>query len=88
MYEAKVKLTNEVGLHARPASLFIQEAVKYSSDIEVIKDNKTYNGKSIMGILSMGASKGEEITIKAYGDDEEEAVNALIDIITNKLKEY
>ena len=88
MYEAKVKLTNEVGLHARPASLFIQEAVKYSSDIEVIKDNKTYNGKSIMGILSMGASKGEEITIRAYEDDKEEAVKALIDIVNNKLKEY
>ncbi|EHR34016.1 HPr family phosphocarrier protein [Helcococcus kunzii] len=85
MYEAKVTIKNEIGLHARPASLFIQEAIKYSSNIAVIKDEKTYNGKSIMSILSMSAGQGQEITIKATGEDEEEAVNGLINLIENKL---
>ena len=85
MYEAKVTIKNEIGLHARPASLFIQEAIKYSSNIAVIKDEKIYNGKSIMSILSMSAGQGQEITIKATGEDEEEAVNGLINLIENKL---
>ncbi|MGX7071992.1 HPr family phosphocarrier protein [Helcococcus kunzii] len=85
MYEAKVTIKNEIGLHARPASLFIQEAIKYSSNIAVIKDEKNYNGKSIMSILSMSAGQGQEITIKATGEDEEEAVNGLINLIENKL---
>ncbi len=88
MYEKTVKIVNDIGLHARPASLFIQEAIRYSSDIEVVKGDKKYNGKSIMGILSMGAAKGEEVIIRAIGDDEEEAVNALASLIENKLSEY
>lgn len=85
MYEAKVTIKNEIGLHARPASLFIQEAIKYSSNIAVIKDEKTYNGKSIMSILSMSAGKGQEITIRAKGEDEEDAVKGLVNLIDNKL---
>ncbi|MDO4778553.1 MAG: HPr family phosphocarrier protein [Tissierellia bacterium] len=88
MYELEVVISNEIGLHARPASLFIQEAIKYSSDIEVVKDGKSYNGKSIMGILSMSAGKGQKITIRANGEDEENAVNALVDLLNTKLKEY
>ncbi|WP_282926533.1 HPr family phosphocarrier protein [Helcococcus kunzii] len=85
MYEAKVTIKNEIGLHARPASLFIQEAIKYSSNIAVIKDEKNYNGKSIMSILSMSAGQGQEIIIRATGEDEKEAVNGLINLIENKL---
>lgn len=83
MIEKKVKISNEIGLHARPASLFIQEAIRFSSHIEVVKDDKVYNGKSIMSILSMSAGKDEEITIRAKGEDEEEAVNALVELINN-----
>lgn len=85
MYESNVKIKNEIGLHARPASLFIQEAIKYSSSIEVVKDEKVYNGKSIMSILSMSAGKGQEIVIRANGEDEEQAVNSLVNLIENKL---
>jgi phosphocarrier protein len=75
--ESEVILKNETGLHARPASIFIKMASKYSSEIKVIKDNKEYNGKSIIGILSMGAGKGTKLIIKAEGKDEEQAIEAL-----------
>ena len=85
MYESAVKIKNEIGLHARPASLFIQEAIKFSSNIDVIKNEKVYNGKSIMSVLSMSAGKGEEIIIRANGEDEEEAVKSLVNLVENKL---
>ena len=88
MYEEKVTLVNEIGLHARPASIFIREAVKHGCDINVEKDGRVYNAKSIMSVLSMSAGKGEEIIIKAQGDDEEEAVKSLVDLVENKLSNY
>ncbi len=88
MYEEKVILVNEVGLHARPASVFIQEAVKYDSEIFVEKNGKVYNAKSIMSILSMGAFKGEEITIRANGEDAKEAVESLVNLIKTRLSDY
>ena len=77
VYKADVVLINETGLHARPASMFITEASKRSSKITVLKDGKEYNGKSIMGILSMGAYKGDKLTIIADGQDEKDAVEML-----------
>lgn len=87
MYKEEVVLKNETGLHARPASIFVKEASQFSSDIKVVKDGKEFNGKSIMGILSMGAGKGDILTIKAEGEDEENAVKTLVDLISNKLSE-
>lgn len=77
LYKAEVVLKNETGLHARPASVFTKEATKYESDVKVVKDGVEYNAKSIMGILSMGAGKGNKLTIIADGSDEKEAVEAL-----------
>lgn len=77
MYKADAVLRNETGLHARPASQFISEASKYKSKVMVVKDGKEYNGKSIMGIMSMGAYKDDKITITAEGEDEVQAVEAL-----------
>lgn len=88
MYEKKVTLSNEIGLHARPASIFIRQAVKFPCDITVKKDGRSYNAKSIMSVLSMSASNGDEITISADGDSDQEAVNSLVDLIENKLEEY
>ena len=85
MREEKVMLINEIGLHSRKASRFIKEAINFKSDIFVLKDNQEYNGKSIMGILSMGAFKGDEIVIRAVGVDEEEAVEALTQLIKDGL---
>ena len=87
MYEQQVTLTNEIGLHARPASIFIRAAVKFPCDITVEKNGRSYNAKSIMSVLSMSASNGDELTIKASGDDEEEAVKSLFDVIVNKINQ-
>jgi phosphocarrier protein HPr len=77
----EVELANETGLHARAASLFVKKASSFKSEITIVKDGKEYDGKSIMGILSMGAVKGDKILIKAEGNDEEEALKALVDLI-------
>ncbi|MFO3665510.1 MULTISPECIES: HPr family phosphocarrier protein [unclassified Anaerococcus] len=85
MYEQKVILTNEIGLHARPASIFIRAAVKYPCDITVEKNGRSYNAKSIMSVLSMSASNGDELTLRADGDKEEEAIKNLVDVVENKI---
>ena len=87
MYEQKVTLTNEIGLHARPASIFIRAAVQFPCDITVEKNGRSYNAKSIMSVLSMSASNGDQLTLKAEGDNEEEAVQALVDVIENKINQ-
>ncbi|MDF2548405.1 MAG: HPr family phosphocarrier protein [Anaerosolibacter sp.] len=81
MYEEKVVLENEAGLHARPASLFIQRASEYKSNINIIKDSTRCNGKSIISVLSLGAKKGVEITIRGDGVDEKEAVISLVKLV-------
>jgi catabolite repression HPr-like protein len=82
MVEKKVVVNLEAGLHARPAAAFVQEANKYISEVFVIKKNKKVNAKSIMGIMSLAVSKGTEITIMADGADEEQAVEALTQIVS------
>lgn len=87
MVKEEIILQIESGLHARPAALFVKEASKFKSDIKLIRKKKEYNGKSIMGILSMGLGKGEKITIQAEGEDEEAAVFELVDLLVNKLND-
>lgn len=77
MYRREVKIKNTEGLHARPASLFVREASKYSSEIFLEKDNKKVNGKSILGVLGLGAALGDRIIISAEGEDAQKAVNGL-----------
>lgn len=81
MYKVDVILKNETGLHARPASLFINEVLKHASKITVVKDGKEYNGKSIMSIVTMGACKGDGLTIMGEGEDEVQAVETLKKLI-------
>lgn len=87
MYKAEVKLQNKTGLHARPASLFVKEALKYLSDVKLVKDSKEYNAKSIMAVLSMGAMEGDELTIIADGNDEREAVESLKGLVHSNFGE-
>lgn len=87
MYRAEVAIKNESGLHARPASMFVKEASRFKSDIKVIKNDKEYNAKSIMGILSMGTVRGDTITISADGFDEKIAVEALIKLVESEFDE-
>jgi len=73
----EVKVQSETGLHARPASLLVSEASKYASEIKLIKNDRTVNGKSIMGVLSLGVTTGETLIITAEGPDEENAMECL-----------
>lgn len=83
----EVMVTNKTGIHARPASVFVKLAGKFASDIFVIKDKKEINAKSIMGIMAGGINQGTTIQIKAVGEDEANAVDALIQLIKNKFDE-
>jgi len=85
--QATVKLTNKVGLHARPASLFVETAKKFRSEIRVEKDGREVDAKSILGILSLGAECGSVITIKVNGEDAEEALKALVELVESKFGE-
>lgn len=81
MKECKLTIINETGLHARPANQFVQTAKSFSADVSVKKGDNTVDAKSILGILTLGAGKGSEITIKADGKDEAEAIKALSELI-------
>lgn len=81
MISKKVVLNNADGLHARAAALFVREANKFASDINLEAHNDKVNGKSIIGIMSLGAFIGEEISIEAEGVDEEEAVERLAKLV-------
>ncbi|RLE65995.1 MAG: HPr family phosphocarrier protein [Thermoprotei archaeon] len=88
MLSVKVKLLNKVGLHARPAALFVQTAKKFKSDITVVntKNGQSANAKSILEILALGADYGDEIIIQANGPDENDAVQELLNLL-NRFKE-
>jgi phosphocarrier protein len=86
MKEIKLVIKNETGLHARPAAMVVSEAGKYKSSLTIKKGEREVNIKSILGLLSLGASKGDEITVKADGEDENQAVEAIVKMIED-LKE-
>jgi len=82
-----VLIKNELGLHARAATKFVQLAGKYDCEVTVAKDGTEVNGKSIMGVLMLVASKGTSITIGARGDEAEAAVAALSQLVDEKFGE-
>ncbi|MDR1573331.1 MAG: HPr family phosphocarrier protein [Clostridiales Family XIII bacterium] len=86
MYSVTTTVLNEEGLHARPASLFIQCAKKYASNITITKGLDSANAKSIVSVLGLAAAKGNEITISAEGDDERPAVEALKKLMDDKFE--
>lgn len=86
MEKITIKLNNLEGLHARPAAIFIQVASKYSSELTIEAHGVTVNGKSIIGIMSLGAFHGEEITLTATGQDEKLMINDLKELIENEFK--
>ena len=79
--EKIVSIKNASGLHARPAGMFVKKAAEFKSTVEVIAKGKTVNAKSIMGIMSLGLAQGDELTVKATGEDQETAVNALVELV-------
>lgn len=83
----EVLVQNQVGLHARPATFFIQKANEFKSSIWVEKEERRVNAKSLLGVLSLGIVGGTNIRIIAYGSDEEEAVNSLVELVESGFAE-
>ena len=86
MYDKEVSIKNQVGLHARPATFFIQKANEFDSSIWVEKEERKVNAKSLLGVLSLGIIGGTNIRIIADGMDEKEAVDSLVDLIESGFK--
>ena len=87
MYVKSVKVQNQVGLHARPATFFIQKANEYKSSIWVEKDERKVNAKSLLGVLSLGIIGGTTIKIIADGSDETDAVEGLTALVESGFAE-
>ena len=83
MFSKEVTVSNEVGLHARPATFFIQKANEFKSEITVVRNEKRANAKSLLGVLSLGITCGSTIVIEAIGIDAEDAVNTLSELINS-----
>ncbi len=82
MISRNITIQNNVGLHARPATFFIQKANSYKSSIWVGKDDRRVNAKSLLGVLSLGVTQGMQITLIADGQDEVEALNGLEELVS------
>ena len=87
MYSQEAVVNNQVGLHARPATFFIQKANEYKSSIWVEKEERRVNAKSLLGVLSLGIVKGTAVNIVADGVDENEAIATLSELIDSDFSE-
>jgi phosphocarrier protein len=82
-----VVVQNQLGLHARPASMFVKTATKFASEITVEKEGESVNGKSIMGLMMLAAAHGTTLTVTAEGSDAAEALNDLEQLINRNFEE-
>jgi phosphotransferase system HPr (HPr) family protein len=87
MPEITLQIKNKVGLHARPAALFVQKANEFKSDVTVRKGDVSVNGKSILHILTLGAGAGSVVTVLAEGEDAEQALWALEELVATNFGE-
>jgi phosphocarrier protein len=87
MIERAFVIKNKLGLHARPAALFVREASRFKSSVVVVKDGLEVNGKSVMGLMLLAAESGAKLTVRADGADEGEALDALQKIFERKFDE-
>ena len=85
--EQVITISNRAGIHARPAALLVQTAKDFKSDIYLEKGNDRINGKSIMGIITLGAAYGTELKIIAEGEDAAAAVEAIVRLFESKFEE-
>ena len=88
MISREVTITNAIGLHARPATFFIQKANGFKSSIWVEKEDRKVNAKSLLGVLSLGIAQGMTITLIAEGSDESEAVDELEALVNTGFQEF
>lgn len=87
MIKQTITIINKLGLHARAAAKLVHLASRFESESKLIRGNKIVNGKSIMGVMMLAASKGAEIELVVEGADEAEAMQALVDLINNRFGE-
>lgn len=87
MTSTNITIVNKLGLHARAAAKFVTLASQFNCEIEVKRGDRTVNGKSIMGVMLLAAAKGTELEIVANGEQEEEALKALCELVNNKFDE-
>ena len=87
MLDKNITIINKLGLHARAAAKLVTLASSFSSDIKLARNGQEVNGKSIMGVMMLAASKGSEIRIIADGDDEHEAIEKMTELIENRFGE-
>ena len=87
MQERNVTIANKLGLHARAAAKLVTMASGYSCDIDIARNDQSVNGKSIMGVMMLAASKGTELVIRTSGDDEQEAADNLAKLVAEKFGE-
>ena len=87
MATSEIEIINKLGLHARAASKFAATAGRYASKITVLKDSQTVDGKSIMSLMLLAAARGTALTITCEGEDEDEALQALADLINERFGE-
>jgi len=87
MSKKTLKVMNESGIHARPAGQLVKTITKFKSDVRIIKNDNEYNAKSIMGILSLGAKKGDELTFIAEGADEDHVIREVESLFASNFGE-
>jgi phosphocarrier protein HPr len=87
MVERMVTIRNRAGMHARPAALLVKTASSFTSQVYIEKDNERVNGKSIMGVITLGATFNSQLKILADGPDEAEAVDAIEKLFENRFEE-
>ena len=87
MISREVTITNTIGLHARPATFFIQKTNSFKSSIWVEKEDRKVNAKSLLGVLSLGIAQGMTITLLAEGSDEDEALAGLAELVNTGFQE-
>lgn len=87
MTEIELEITNAVGLHARPASQFVQKAASFKSKVKIGGNNRVADAKSILGVISLGLTKGAKVTITAEGVDEKECIASLKTLLENNFEE-
>jgi phosphocarrier protein len=88
MISRNVVITNSSGLHARPATFFIQKANAYKCSLWIEKEDRRVNAKSLLGVLSLGIAKGMTVTLLADGPDEESAIAGLVALIDSEFSEF
>ena len=88
MLKQEITIINKLGLHARAAMKLVNTAGRFESEILITFNNREINAKSIMNLMVLGASKGSQLTLSVTGDDEKNAMKAVVDLINNKFGEH